>query len=79
MLYLQPLLSKPLPPIGCRRRSRFAAFAPDQAPIEHFIDVAELADRRVERGAGDGQRLIGVPEQLGRNLLAVDLQRELAI
>ena len=67
----QPLLSKPLPPAR-RSHSSLTAFAPDQTPIEHLIDVAELTDCRIERGAGDGQRLIGAPEQLGRNLFAVD-------
>ena len=33
----------------------------------------------VERIAGDGQRFVGAPEQLGRDLLAVDLEREFSV
>ena len=64
----------------CRGRSScLTALAPDHAPVEHLIDVAELADRWIECVAGDRQRLVGAPEQLGRNLFAVDLQREFTI
>ena len=78
ILYLQPLLSKLLPLIGGSRGS-LTAFAPDQAPIDHLVDVAELADRRIERVAGDGQRFIRAPEQLCSNILVINLQREFTI
>ena len=62
-----------------RRCSGFTTLAPDHRPVQRSIDAGELTDGRVERVAGDRQRLVGAPEQLGCDLLAVDLQREFPI
>src|SRR5262249_19546185 len=53
----------------------FAPLAPNESPLKCFIDVGELTDRRIERIAGNGKRLVGSPEQLSCDLLAVDCQR----
>ena len=71
-------------PVAFARRglfccSSFPALTPDQAPLDHVIDVAEFTDRGIECVAGDRQRLVGASEQLSRNRLAVDLQRKLTI
>src|SRR5262249_39820104 len=57
----------------------FAPLTPHKSPIKYLIDVAELADRRVECVAGNRQYLVGFAEQLGRNVLSSDLQHELTI
>jgi hypothetical protein len=62
-----------------RRLIRLATLTPHESPVKDFIDVLELTDRRIERVTRDRERLVAMAEQLGRNLLAFDLQRELAI
>src|SRR5262249_38401146 len=64
---------------ACRGHSSLAALAPDDPPVDHLVDVAECANGTIERGAGDRKRLVRAPEQLGRDRLAVDLERELAV
>src|SRR5262245_11416025 len=60
------------------RRGRFhggslAPFTPCDGPIEHLVDVHELPNCGIQRVAGHCERLIGAPEQLGCDQLAVDL------
>src|SRR6516165_9684707 len=57
---------------------RFAALAPDHRPVQHMIDIGELADV-VELRAGDGQRLVSAPEQLSSNRFVVDDEIKLAV
>ena len=64
----------------CRgfRGCRLAAFCPDDAPVDHAVDVGELTNG-VELVAGDGQRFVGAAEQLDSDFFAVDLQREFLV
>jgi hypothetical protein len=52
--------------------SSFTPFAPNDCPVEYSVDIGERVNG-VEPVACDRQRLVGAPEQLGGNLLAVDL------
>src|SRR5262249_40985832 len=54
------------------RRSRFcrlsfAPFSPHDGPTKRLVDAGQLTDRRIKRVAGNGQRLIGAPEELRGN------------
>src|SRR5262249_54976349 len=49
-----------------------AAFAPHNCPVEYFVDIGELLDG-VEPVTSNGERFVGAPEQLGGNLLAINL------
>src|SRR5262245_33838902 len=57
---------------------RLTALTPDHCPIQHGIDAGELADA-VELGAGNGERFVGAPEQLGSDRLVVDDEIKLAV
>ena len=55
-----------------------AALAPRHRPGKQSVDVRQLVDG-IERIAGDGQRLVGAPKQLGGDRLVIDHQVELAV
>src|SRR5262245_32908992 len=57
----------------------FAPLTPCDGPVEHFVDTGELVDGGIKHVAGNGERLIGAPEQLSRDRFAGDLQHELAV
>src|SRR5262249_320941 len=50
----------------------FTSLAPYNCPIKYLINVAELADCRLNSVSSYDECLIGAPEQLSGNLLAVD-------
>src|SRR5262245_12156929 len=57
---------------------RFAALAPNHRPVQNMINIGDLADT-VELQAGNGQRLVGAPKQLGGDRLVVDNEIKLAV
>src|SRR5262249_36179911 len=58
----------------CGCRGSFPALTPDNSPINYLVDVGEGANGGIERGAGDGERLVGATEQLCCNRLAINLE-----
>ena len=82
MLYLQPLLLKPL--VGAAAFATVSAAAALRRSAQTMaqsitpIDVGELTDR-VELIAGNGQCFVGAAEQLDSDFFAVDHQREFPV
>src|SRR6516165_4917289 len=57
---------------------RFAALAPNHSPVQHIVDIGEVADA-VEFQAGDGERFVSASEQLRSDGFAVDHHIEFAM